>query len=703
MKKESREQKGREDFSSNALLPIAVLAGICIFAILLFYSSMDKRLYEDRSSHLNEITEKTAHTVDLVISEYLKFSNQIVLHIDTTSTESEETLMERLTQIQTNLLPDEVGTLIVDEEGKYLCMDGKTGILEEWNTDSKNEQVLIRQIEEKTSMLFLVPLKQPIVLSQGEKAVYIGLSRDMETFQEIFGESEFTSECEIYLTDREGNAFYGWGPDDNVKTENLLQKKLEGKNFLHNGTAEEVRQNLREGIPGSVEFATGERKYFLACAPVYSDKWSLMLFVPTDVLSTNTEALMNFTTIAMGLIAVALIALLSFAVVYSNSFHDSKQKLKHREAENLVLEQAIKEADEASAAKRRFLSQISQDIRTPINGIIDMTDIALKNMEDPDRIRDCLGKVSSSCAQMLALINDVMAINRLESGKGIITKTPMDIHRVLQDCADSVKNKVEKKKMVFTVQDENILHSYLLGDKERLCRILDNILDNAIKVTPQEGIVSFRATEIESNEKIAVIRFEIQDNGIGISEEFQKYLFHELDMMGGDIQIDSKLQKGTTFIVTLSFDIDNIEKTEETDKKDSDLAGMKILLAEDNELNMEIIQYELEELGASVVCASHGQAAVDIFAKSAEQTFDAILMDVMMPVMDGIRAAELIRGFDRKDAEKIPIIAMTASICTEDIKGFQKAGIQAYLEKPIEPAALYEILAPYKRGMEYEN
>ncbi|MGN0157336.1 MAG: hybrid sensor histidine kinase/response regulator [Lachnospiraceae bacterium] len=327
-------------------------------------------------------------------------------------------------------------------------------------------------------------------------------------------------------------------------------------------------------------------------------------------------------------------------------------KKGNQEAENLALEQAI-------------------------NGIIDMTDIALKNMEDPDRIRDCLGKISSSCTQMLTLINDAKAINRPESGKGIITKTPMDIHRVLQDCADSVKDKVEKKEVVFTVQDENILHSYLLGDKEKLYRILDNILDNAIKVTPRGGIVSFRATEIESNEKIAVIRFEIQDNEVAMEDE--------------------------TFIVTLSFDIDNIEKTEETDKKDSDLAGMKVLLAEDNELNMEIIQYELEELGASVVCASHGQAAVDIFAKSAEQTFDAILMDVMMPVMDGIRAAELIRGFDRKDAEKIPIIAMTASICTEDIKGFQKAGIQAYLEKPIEPAALYEILAPYKRGMEYEN
>ena len=368
-------------------------------------------------------------------------------------------------------------------------------------------------------------------------------------------------------------------------------------------------------------------------------------------------------------------------------------------------------AQAANEAKTAFLSHMSHDMRTPMNAIIGFTGIAMKN-NPSDKVKNCLEKIGESSEHLLSLINDVLDLTHIESGKMKYNPVPADVKNITDSALDIIKGFLTNRDINFKIQREDAKIPNVLADPARLRDVLVNILSNAVKYTPDGGTITFEARcQEKGGDGYINMRYRISDTGIGMSEEFTKEVFEEfvqedpgartqyhgvglgmaivkkyVDMMGGTISVQSKKHEGTTFTVDIPLEITDQEcnKSDTGFSEKVNLTGVNVLLAEDNELNAEIAAVQLEELGMNVERAVDGKNAVEIFRNHPKGTFDVILMDVMMPEMNGYEATKAIRAMnDRPDGKNIPIIAMTASSFAEDIQASLDAGMNAHLSKPI--------------------
>ena len=376
-----------------------------------------------------------------------------------------------------------------------------------------------------------------------------------------------------------------------------------------------------------------------------------------------------------------------------------------------ALEDAVHTAENASRAKTIFLNNISHDIRTPMNAIIGFTSIALKRDPAPE-VRTCLHKIRNSAEHLLTLINDVLDISRIESGKMKSNPVPVDIMAVTDTVLNIVHGYLTDRHITFHTNLAVPETPYVLADSVCIRGVLVNILSNAVKFTEDGGSISFETSYCPGiDERHIIARYRVSDTGVGMSEEYVKHIFDEfsqeknearthykgtglgmaitkqyVDLMGGTISVESRKGLGSTFIVELTLELTderNVQRQTIPVAK-ADLMGVKVLLAEDNDLNAEIAMVQLEELGIQVTRVSHGREAVQTFADNPPDTFDVILMDIMMPEMNGYEATAAIRATpNRPDARWIPIIAMTANAFTEDIQASLDAGMNGHLSKPI--------------------
>ena len=386
-------------------------------------------------------------------------------------------------------------------------------------------------------------------------------------------------------------------------------------------------------------------------------------------------------------------------------------------------ENALHKAEEASVAKTEFLSNMSHDIRTPINGIMGMLDIAEENFDDPARVKDCMKKMRGAASHLLSLINDVLDMSKIESGNMQMLNAPFDLRVLLDSCCGIVEGQITERHLTFTKQIGPFWHPYLLGSELHIRQVLINILSNAVKYTPDGGTINFRATETLFEEGLVHLRMEIKDNGIGMSEEFLQHIFEPftqeqqhssrttykgtglgmaitkklVDQMHGSLDVESEPGKGSTFIVRLSLPIGPMPANAAPigDVK-PDLKGLHLLLAEDNELNSEIAVTLLEEQGAKVTAVVNGKEALEAMQNAAPHTYDAILMDVMMPEMNGLEATRCIRAFEGKGPDEgTPIIAMTANVFADDVKSCLDAGMNSHVGKPLEMKILMREILKY--------
>ncbi len=394
------------------------------------------------------------------------------------------------------------------------------------------------------------------------------------------------------------------------------------------------------------------------------------------------------------------------------------QELQYREG----LEEAAEKADKANRAKTQFLQRMSHDIRTPINGIIGMLQVGDYYADDLERQAECRRKIREASNLLLELVNEVLDMGKLESGEIVLDEQPFDLRKVVDEVTVVIDKLATEQDITLIRENNGITHRYLLGSVSHVKRMIMNIMSNAVKYNKPGGTITVRCRELQSTEEgTAVIEFVCEDTGIGMSEEYQKRIFEPftrenenaqakyggsglgmsiakglVDKMNGTLVFQSEEGKGTTFVATIPFRIDTSRDVEE--KKESSAAsgypvsGCKVLLVEDNELNMEISEFVLETKGIVVTKAWNGQEAVDAFAASAPGTFDAIIMDIMMPVMDGYAATAAIRGMERADAKTIPIIAMTANAFTEDRMKARRVGMSAHVAKPLDVTVLIETL-----------
>ena len=387
-------------------------------------------------------------------------------------------------------------------------------------------------------------------------------------------------------------------------------------------------------------------------------------------------------------------------------------------------EKALHKAEEASAAKTEFLSNMSHDIRTPINGIMGMLDIAEENFDDKARVKDCIAKMRGAASHLLSLVNDVLDMSKIESGSMQMLNTPFDLRVLLDSCCGILEGQITERNMTFTKQIGPFWHPYLVGSELHIRQVLINILSNAVKYTPDGGEINFRARETLFEEGLVHLRMEIKDNGIGMSEEFMQHIFEPftqeqrtsrttykgtglgmaitkklVDQMHGSLDVESEPGKGSTFILRLSLPVGECPANAPDpmeEKRAPDLKGLHLLLAEDNELNAEIAVTLLEEQGAKITAVTNGKEALEAIQNTAPRTYDAILMDVMMPEMNGLEATRCIRAFEGKGPDEgTPIIAMTANVFADDVKACLDAGMNSHVGKPLDMKILMAEILKY--------
>ena len=427
----------------------------------------------------------------------------------------------------------------------------------------------------------------------------------------------------------------------------------------------------------------------------------------------------NHISIICGLVAGAvllLICLYTYYVYQKSKAEEQKQKQ--------LLMNAAEEADAANKAKSAFLLSMSHDIRTPMNAIIGFTNIALHQNMVSD-IHDSLKKVQQSSNHLLSLLNDVLDFSRIESGKVTISPEPVDMNQLTDNVQAIMNGLLYNRDLQFEVHRESLKNPYVLADVVRIREVLVNLLGNAVKFTKDGGAITLDISSYPgADEKHIIIRYVVRDNGIGMSEEFQKKLFDPfsqeddanartqykgtglgmaitkkyVDMMGGSIAVESKKGVGSTFTVEIPLELpEQVIQSEQKQHLHRDLTGIHVLMAEDNDLNAELATIILEDAGMTVTRASDGKEVVDLFKNHPRGTYDLILMDIMMPNMDGHQAAKAIRalGIERSDAVTIPIIALSANAFIDDIQESLDSGMNDHISKPINIEELIDTITKY--------
>ena len=431
-----------------------------------------------------------------------------------------------------------------------------------------------------------------------------------------------------------------------------------------------------------------------------------------------------FHNLPLSVIGVIFLYFLMFGIfwfwTYRTNLAHRRQEFEKDEKYKAELLAAAKKAEAANEAKTEFLQRMSHDIRTPINGICGMIDMAEHYADDMEKQTEYRTKVKEASNLLLELVNDVLDMSKLESDDIVLEESPFNLSKIFEEVLVVIEQIAAEQNIRIVWEKKEIKHRALIGSPRYVKRVMMNILSNAVKYNRENGQIHISCREIPSEQpETTTMEFVCRDTGIGMTEEFQKYVFEPfaqehtgsrtkftgtglgmpitkklVEKMGGTITFESEKGVGTTFVIQVPFkiDMDADKREEQTDVSENSIKGLHILLAEDNELNMEIAEFVLQNEGADVTKAWNGQEAVELFRNSKPGEFNVILMDIMMPVVNGYEATKMIRSLDREDAKKIPIIAMTANAFTEDRIKAKAAGMDEHIAKPVDVELLIKVI-----------
>ena len=460
------------------------------------------------------------------------------------------------------------------------------------------------------------------------------------------------------------------------------------------------------------------------CYGIYSHGRDYYLYAYVPARQVYTLTVMNLViTLVMYILILALVQVFrwnSAKDFFMQQEHSEQEYRKSLEQKNVALQLAVQRETKANLAKREFLFNMSHDIRTPMNAIIGFTALAQTHIDDRGQVEDYLKKISVSSQHLLSLINDVLDMSRIESGKVTLEAKPVHLPELVHELRDIIQAVVSKKDLSLTLDTVGVENEDVIADPLRLEQILINVLANAVKFTPDGGQISLRIVQKDTaSADYADFEFHIKDNGIGMSEEFQKHIFEQfarertstvskiqgtglgmaitkslVDMMGGRITVKSEQGKGSEFTISLRFPIGEA-KAEQTPPaaKASAFTGKKLLVVEDNELNLEIASTLLKEAGFAVDTAENGKVAVEKVEAASADRYDLILMDIQMPEMDGYEATRRIRALPDTKKAALPIVAMTANAFEDDRKNALRAGMNGHIAKPLDIQKLFQVLS----------
>ena len=602
--------------------------------------------------------------------------------------------------------------------------------------------------KKKDGYLVAIPCQEYTI--NGETYTAIGTVYDHSKLDSMLKLKGYHGKAYLFMLDHDGNITYTNQSDDKYLRNYSLLKHLKGEQAITEEEANLFKKKFDNRESG-VALLGKQNPYYLGYCPIESNNTILVCIVAKGVVDnvlTDYQKTVLFTTILMAGFILLLFAGLFYSISRlsladqkaeyekrNNELHLQTMKemevvnQKLKKAKNVATE-ALQTAENANKAKTDFLSNMSHDIRTPMNAIIGITSLIRHDAGNKAKVIEYADKIDISSQHLLGIINDVLDMSKIEAGKTVFKYSDFSILDFMQELDTIFHTQIYEKQQTLTIIKENIQHEWVNGDQVHLMQIFSNLLSNAVKYTQEGGEIQFFVEECETKSSVyAKYRFLVSDNGMGMSADFKDTIFDAftraessltnkiqgtglgmaitknlVEAMGGTIDVDSELGQGSCFEVLMDLKIAEdrtvaLAAQEETDEQDGNiLQGMKFLCAEDNELNAEILTELLKIEGAECTICENGEEILKAFEQSAPGDYDMILMDVQMPVMNGYEATKAIRRSSHELAKTIPIIAMTANAFSEDIQHSLAAGMNAHVSKPVEMKVLEKTIRSIKSG-----
>jgi signal transduction histidine kinase len=722
--------------SLGGLLMVILL---CVSGFLCFFTNyIDKILYDERLGQMSEVTKQLFSGLNDVVENNWEGAS---VQRNTLQAASPTTLndlygfMEKQ-EVISEMQAKDISLIAVDSTGKYYKSDGPHGLMREIKyLDSVPRMVNYvsnTMTSGESSMVYLYELDTPVTVQDDNQKdvtiIYYGTMQNMKRLNKYFNCSAYNNENSVYVLDEDGMKLFNSSAVELVHGYNIYNV-LKQMKYYHNQDFDKTLKQLEETGSAYSSAVLDGVEYYYAIANLDYAEWTILFMVPASCVAVNTVRLTK--TVMIIVLGFATIMVIVLVAVVSTMIHIQQKKVLDLERENNhKLAEALDMAREANRSKSTFLANMSHDIRTPMNAIIGITALIEHDVDNAAKVKEYAKKIEISSQHLLGLINDVLDMSKIESGKTTLNFVDFSISEMLRRIEILFRPQTDAKNQTLLITKEHIHHEWLNGDSVRLMQVFNNLMSNAIKYTKEGGRIQFFAEECQTNSSVyAKFRFVVKDNGIGMSEEFQDKIFDSftreensvtnkiqgtglgmaisknlIQAMGGTIEVKSEKGKGSCFEVIVDIKIAENKEVYQpeqiADEKQDEtiLNGMCFLCAEDNELNAEILKELLDIEGAKCQICENGEKVVEAFEKSQPGEYDMILMDIQMPVMNGYEATKAIRNSKHPMAKTIPIIAMTANAFSEDIQQSFSAGMNAHVSKPVEMKVLGKAIQNIKAG-----
>ena len=738
-----------------------ILILLSLIFVKLLLNRMNSYIAENGKSSMGAVVEQIQQTYDLQVNGY--YSQLHLLEDSLIQEEVRSIELDRNKKFFEAWQKESESTLLfLQENGKAITTDGtklRVDMPSKCLLDLRNGYNIGKLVsldynqKKKDGYLVAIPCQEYTI--NGETYTAIGTLYDHSKLDSMLSVKSYNGNAYLFMLDNDGNITYTNQIEDKFFRNYFLLKHLKGDQAITEEEVDSLQKKL-DGREQGVELLGSDKPYYLGYCPIENNNTMLICIVEKSVVDNVLEDYQK-TIVFETILMAGFILLLFVGLFYSISRRSlAEQKAEYEKRNNEIQTQAMKEMEEsnkklkkakdittealqtaenANKAKTDFLSNMSHDIRTPMNAIIGMTSLIRYDAGNKDKVIEYADKIDISSQHLLGIINDVLDMSKIEAGKTVFKYNDFSILNFIQEINTLFRSQIDEKKQTLTIIKENIRHEWVNGDQIHLMQIFSNLLSNAVKYTQEGGKIQFLIEECETKSSVyAKYRFLVSDNGMGMSADFKETIFDPftraessmtnkiqgtglgmaitrnlVKAMGGTIDLESELGQGSCFEVFIDLRIAEnrtvaLAAQEEIAEPDSNtLKGMRFLCAEDNELNAEILMELLKIEGAECTICENGEKVLETFEQSAPGDYDMILMDVQMPVMNGYEATKAIRRSSHELAMTIPIIAMTANAFSEDIQHSLAAGMNVHVSKPVEMKVLEKTIRSIKSSGGHRN
>ena len=718
-----------------SLITLLVLGGFYLRSFFM------KQAEQERSSQLEEMSSQLRVNLHYNLETHWNLVASIKDYVNAQSFSSKEQAQQGIKEAEGIFHTELYGCriMLLDAMGRGYTTDGEVGIWDDlkYLADGAVKHTFVTDTSnvKGTYLAFSHKLQSTSDSERGLRFTHMVLLKEISTIRKYYTTESYGGHAATYIINRNGTlAYYDADNEDILGVRNVFKALREGT-YAGSKDFATMRQQLNNYGIATASVLLKDNEYYYCLAKMAEYDMTIMLLVPAEYVAVSTMTMLQsalriqvvFTVLLLGLVLLALISIVR-AERSSKMIKIEKETNQKLNKLRVAAEDALKVAESASKAKSTFLSNMSHDIRTPMNAIIGFATLALDDIRDGKKVEDYLSKILSSSKHLLGLINDILDMSRIESGKVVLEEQETDLVTTLQELQSIMEGQAKERKLKLHVDYSNLRDRHVYCDKTRLNQVMFNLLANAVKFTSEGGSIWLTMSQLEPTYEVedrAIYEIRVKDTGIGMDKAFIKHIFEPferertstvskiqgtglgmaitkniVDMMGGTIEVESQKGVGTEFIIRLELRLQaeagvaNEDGTKQHGHAEgvAEFAGKRLLLAEDNELNREIACMLLSKYGFVIDTAENGQEAVDLVAASAPDYYDLVLMDIQMPVMDGHEATRRIRNLEDKELAKVPVVAMTANAFDEDRKAAKECGMNGFISKPINMQEVVQAL-----------